>query len=62
MPALSQARDVRLVEQVLRDAPIGTRVVTYHGFGGRIPRGYHLVTDERIGTDSLRLWVKTRKR
>jgi len=51
-------RDVRHAKEMLRDAPVGTRVVTYHGFGGRVPKGYFLDRAERIGTDALRLWVK----
>jgi hypothetical protein len=36
----------------------GTRVVTYHGFGGRMPRGYDLVESARFGEGFLNLWVK----
>jgi predicted RNA methylase len=52
------ARDVTAVEAALGRAPIGMRVVTYHGFGGRIPGGYELTVYEPIGSDALRLWIK----
>lgn len=52
--------DVRLVEDVFRRAPSGTRVVTYHGFGGRMPAGFSLERQERAGSDVLELWVKGR--
>lgn len=54
--------DVALVEDGLRRAPIGARVVTYHGFGGRIPRGYVAEHCEPIGSDALELWVKRSSR
>jgi SAM-dependent methyltransferase len=33
-------------------------VVTYHGFGGRMPPEYSLVGDEPAGNDRLELWIK----
>jgi len=50
--------DVALSERVLSEAKIGTRVVTYHGFGGKIPASYRLMTAETFGGGYLRLWVK----
>lgn len=51
------ARDVALAERFLRNARSGTRVVTYCGFGGRIPDEYALVLREsRAGR--LELWEK----
>jgi SAM-dependent methyltransferase len=50
---------VRFVRQRLAAAKIGTRVVTYHGFGAAPPRGYVRTADERIGSGRLALWVKT---
>jgi SAM-dependent methyltransferase len=41
-------------------APNGTAVVTYHGFGGAMPSGYHRVHREDIGSDELVLWIKGR--
>jgi hypothetical protein len=44
----------------LAAARIGTRVVTYHGFGAPAPYGYDLIETHPIGTDRLELWVKQR--
>jgi SAM-dependent methyltransferase len=52
--------DISQVEAVLRTVALGTRVVTYHGMGGRIPGSYELREDVRAHTDWLRLWVKAR--
>jgi len=43
-------------------ARIGTRVVTYHGFGRSPPRGYDLTAVEAIGSDRVELWIKTARR
>jgi predicted RNA methylase len=48
---------IRVVRAKLRCAKVGTRVVTYHGFGGDVPYGYHLVKREPLGTSVLELWV-----
>lgn len=50
-------RDVRAAEEFLRAARVGTRVVTYCGFGGSIPEGYELVRRESCA-GTLELWVK----
>jgi SAM-dependent methyltransferase len=42
----------------LAEARIGTRVVTYYGFGGRMPHSYRRVHKERCAGDWLELWVK----
>jgi predicted RNA methylase len=42
-------------------APVGTAVVTYHGFGGVMPAQYHRVHREDIGSNELVLWVKERR-
>jgi SAM-dependent methyltransferase len=60
--ALDPALFVRYVLGVrkrLAAARIGTRVVTYHGFGGPLPLGYELIEQCPIGTDRLELWIKT---
>jgi len=54
-------RDTRTVERILRAAPIGARIITYHGFGGRMPNSYAPVKTLRIASDALRLWVKRRR-
>ena len=55
-------RDVLRIERGLREAPLGTAVVTYHGMSGRMPACYELSETERAGSDWLRLWVKKRER
>jgi hypothetical protein len=51
-------RDVERAELALAGAPVGTRVVTYLGFGGKMPPEYLLAMTESIGPDALRLWIK----
>jgi SAM-dependent methyltransferase len=51
--------DVKRAQQMLGDARAGTRVVTYHGFGGVMPRSYALCLQERFCSGSLNLWVKS---
>ena len=51
-------RYVETVQQKLRRQPIGTRVVTYHGFGGEMPYGYRMIEKREIGSDFLQCWVK----
>jgi SAM-dependent methyltransferase len=51
-------RDIEITEQFLRDARVGTRVVTYCGWGGGMPAEYHRVLREsRAGT--FELWIKS---
>jgi SAM-dependent methyltransferase len=51
-------RDVAAVERYLERAPVGTRVVTYCGWGGAVPNDYDLVLREgRAGT--LELWRRS---
>jgi SAM-dependent methyltransferase len=51
-------RYVEIVRAKLRDARAGSKVATYHGFGGDFPLGYHLLRKEPIGSSYLELWVK----
>jgi predicted RNA methylase len=51
---------VTAARQRLSEAALGTRVVTYHGFGAPAPHGYDFIESHTIGTDQLELWVKTR--
>jgi hypothetical protein len=53
-----RARHVRFTKSQLTAAPVGTRVVTYHGFGAALPPGYLRVCHEPRGTDFVELWVK----
>jgi SAM-dependent methyltransferase len=50
--------DLAFVEWVLALAPVGTRVATFHGFGGRIPPTYQLVDQQPHRGGILRFWTK----
>ncbi|MCA9677060.1 MAG: methyltransferase domain-containing protein [Kofleriaceae bacterium] len=50
--------DIHAVRGLLADLELGTRVVTYHGFGASPPPGYQREADEPAGSDRLELWVK----
>ncbi len=51
-------QDVRTVEAWLRAAPVGTALVTYNGWGGRIPPTFAVRAATRVRADMMRLWVK----
>ncbi|HEX4405763.1 MAG TPA: class I SAM-dependent methyltransferase [Polyangia bacterium] len=53
-------RVVRAIEDKLRAMPAPVVVVTYHGFGGQIPRELGYVGSEPAGNDRLELWIKRR--
>lgn len=53
------ARDTVQVEHMLARARVGTRVVTYHGFGSDIPPGFQRVLRERQRSGYLELWTKS---
>jgi SAM-dependent methyltransferase len=58
---LSEARwfrDLARVESWLDAAKEGTAVITYNGFGGRIPASYRLRRTALVGGSWLRLWTK----
>ncbi len=58
---LSQERllaDIERTESLLANARVGTRVVTYHGFGGCMPPGYRLELREYCLSGNLDLWVR----
>jgi predicted RNA methylase len=58
---LSEARffrDLAATRAFLETARVGTRVVTYCGFGGDLPSSYALALRERCA-GNLELWVKT---
>jgi hypothetical protein len=50
--------DVRFIETVLARVAVGTRVATFHGFGGRIPKSYELVDQQVHNGGVLRFWTK----
>jgi SAM-dependent methyltransferase len=54
-------RYVTAVRQRLAQARMGTRLVTYHGFGAPPPLGYDLDRLEPAGSDRVELWIKTRR-
>jgi predicted RNA methylase len=52
-------RDVAAVERLLRDASVGTFLLTYNGFGGELPADYREVRVDRELPSVLRMWRKT---
>jgi predicted O-methyltransferase YrrM len=54
------AVDIAAAEGMLRRAPAGTVVVTYNGFGGRMPASYELRRLERGLPCVLSMWQKVR--
>jgi len=53
--------DTARVEEVLDAAPVGTRIVTFHGLGARVPATYRRHPEQTKGTAFLNLWVKERE-
>jgi SAM-dependent methyltransferase len=53
------ARDTVRAECMLASSRVGTRVVTYNGFGSGMPHGFRLDLRERHGRGILELWEKT---
>jgi len=51
-------RDIITMERYLDHAPIGTLVITYNGFGGRLPEGY---VEERVDHELPRVLRMSRK-
>jgi hypothetical protein len=51
--------DIASVEEALARAKVGTRVITFHGFGGELPATYRALPEETRRTAFLRLWEKT---
>jgi hypothetical protein len=51
-------QDVVFMERVLACMPLGTRVATFHGFGGRIPSTYKLAHAQPLRGGVLRCWTK----
>ena len=52
------ARDVHAAERMLKLMPVGSLLLTYYQFGGRIPLGYSLLRAARHEENVLRLWRK----
>jgi tRNA A58 N-methylase Trm61 len=53
-------RYVSAVRERLALARVGTRVVTYHGYGAPTLPGYELARKDAAGSDWIELWIKTR--
>jgi SAM-dependent methyltransferase len=53
------ARDIDAVKNLLRRAPLGTLVLTYNGFGGRVPASYRQIRADDNMPNALRLWQKS---
>ncbi|MCC6806908.1 MAG: methyltransferase domain-containing protein [Deltaproteobacteria bacterium] len=51
-------RAIQIVESRLAALPIGTRVVCYNGYGGDMPKNFHVKQWQKINDCYLRLWVK----
>lgn len=60
LSSLRYSHDLSIFEHWLDHAAVGTCVVTYHGFGGRVPDTYELVRALPKGSDYLRMWKKVR--
>jgi len=52
------AEQVARAEQKLSELSPGSRVVTFHGFGGEMPSSFALAFSETIGEGQLALWVQ----
>ncbi|MRG91504.1 class I SAM-dependent methyltransferase [Polyangium spumosum] len=50
--------DTARVTAALDAAPVGTRIVTFHGLGARVPATYHKYPERTAGTTFLNLWIK----
>jgi predicted RNA methylase len=50
--------NIASTQERLAAARSGTRVVTYHGFGGDMPASYDLVHREPAHEDELQLWIQ----
>jgi SAM-dependent methyltransferase len=53
------ARDVADVEDLLRNARVGTYLISYNGFGGRVPDTYEEIRVDRNLPNLLKMWRKT---
>jgi predicted RNA methylase len=53
-------RDVTFMETFLERARVGTYIIKYNGFGGRMPPAYDEVRADRQMRNMLRVWQKTR--
>jgi SAM-dependent methyltransferase len=49
---------VDFVQRQLARAPVGTRVATFHGFGGEMPPFYELQPQHGMAVEHLELWIR----
>jgi SAM-dependent methyltransferase len=54
------ARDVAAVEELLQRARVGTCLLTYNGFGGRVPADYRQIRVDETLPNARHLWRKKR--
>jgi predicted RNA methylase len=54
-------RDIAKAEHLIGRMPVGSYLVTYNGFGGRVPDSFDLVKAKTAGINMLRLWRKARE-
>ena len=54
--------DVQTTRDFLANLPTGTLVLTYHGYGGRLPHGFETIRVDRTFSGDLRLWEFKKKR
>lgn len=52
------ARDIAAAEEFLQKARVGTRLVTFCGFGGAVPMDYERLAQEAWDGGVLEVWVK----
>ena len=53
-------REIAEAERFIEHAPPGTLLLTYNGFGGRVPDSYEQVAIDRDQPYELRMWRKAR--
>ncbi len=51
-------QDTARIERELDAASVGTRIVTFHGLGARVPTTYRQLPDETRGNPLLHAWIK----
>jgi predicted RNA methylase len=54
-------REIAAAERFIEHAPRGTFLLTYNGFGGRVPDSYEQVAIDRDQPYELRMWRKARQ-
>jgi hypothetical protein len=53
-------RDVSAMTELLRRSPIGTCLIAYNGFGGKMPAGYRRIRSDEALPSMLGLWRRVR--